>query len=99
MLKFFSRLEKFIILVLLVVIFASSYYLYNRFIFDNSDLIATEGGIFTEGVVGRPLIINPVLLTGNAVDKDISQLIFSGLTRYNPHTGLIEDDIASSERS
>jgi ABC-type transport system substrate-binding protein len=99
MIRFFTPLEKIIVSLLIVVIGATSTYLYFRFIRDNSELIATEGGIYTEGVVGRPQFLNPVLLFGGAVDKDITKLVFSGLTRYNSHTGLIEDDIATSEKS
>jgi ABC-type transport system substrate-binding protein len=99
MIRFFSPLEKLLVCVLVLIIGATSTYLYFRFIRENSELIATDGGIYTEGVVGRPQYINPALLVGNPVDKDLSQLVFSGLTKYNPHTGLIEDDIATSEKS
>jgi len=99
MIRFFSPLEKILVSVLVLIIASTSVYLYFRFIRENSELIATDGGIYTEGVVGRPQFIDPALLVGNPVDRDLSQLIFSGLTRYNPHTGLIEDDIATSEKS
>ncbi len=99
MLRFFTTLEKIVLSLLVLLICATSYYLYGRYIREHSELIPVEGGIYTEGVVGRPAFLNPVLLIGNTVDRDISQLIFSGLTRYNPHTGLIEDDIATSQKS
>jgi ABC-type transport system substrate-binding protein len=99
MLRFFTTLEKILIAVLVFLISGTSYYLYGRYIREHSDLIPVDGGIYTEGVVGRPAFLNPVLLIGNSIDKDVSQLIFSGLTRYNPHTGQIEDDIATSQKS
>jgi|CXWL01.1.fsa_nt_gi ABC-type transport system substrate-binding protein len=99
MLRFFSTLEKVLIVLLLLVAVSSGWYLWQRYITDHSELIASEGGLYTEGAVGRPQLINPVFLTGNPVDRDLSQLIFTGLTRYNPHTGIIEDDIATSEKS
>ncbi|MGE3279272.1 MAG: RodZ domain-containing protein [Candidatus Altimarinota bacterium] len=99
MIRFFTRTEKIIMMLLVILIGVTSVYLYSRFIRDNSELIASEGGIYTEGVVGRPLYLNPVLLLGNQVDNDVSRLVFSGLTKYNSHTGLIEDDIATSEKS
>ncbi|MDF2379417.1 MAG: DUF4115 domain-containing protein [Candidatus Gracilibacteria bacterium] len=77
----------------------TSWYLVNRFIVDNSDLIPAVGGIHTEGIVGRAQYLNPVLSATNSADRDISHLVFSGLTKFNPHTGLIEDDIATSEIS
>jgi len=99
MLRFFSTIEKVAVVALLIIVMATSWYLWGRYVRDHSELIAAEGGIYTEGVIGRPQFLNPVLLIGNPVDRDLSQLLFSGLTRYNPHTGLIEDDIATSEKS
>lgn len=99
MLRFFSTLEKTIVLLLVLVMIFTGTYLYRRFIRDHSVLLPSQGGIFTEGVIGRPTVLNPALLSGSPVDRDISALIFSGLTRYNPSTGLIEDDLATSEKS
>ncbi len=54
----------------------------------------TQGGLITEGIVGTPKWINPVLAPLNAVDSDLSAFIFSGLFRT---TGLtIEPDLAQS---
>lgn len=54
----------------------------------------TQGGVITEGLVGTPKWINPVLAPLNAVDTDLSSLIFSGLFRA---TGLaVEPDLAQS---
>ncbi len=97
--RFFTTIEKVLIVVLSLVVIGTGYSLYSRFIRDHSELIPSDGGIFTEGLIGKPLALNPVLLTTNTVDRDLSQLIFSGLTKYNPHTGRIEDDLATSEKS
>ncbi len=97
--RFFSTIEKVLIVVLSLVVIGTGYSLSGRFIRDHSELIPSDGGIFTEGLIGRPLALNPVLLTTNTVDRDLAQLLFSGLTRYNPHTGRIEDDLATSEKS
>ncbi len=40
-----------------------------------------QGGVITEGLVGAPKWINPVLAPLNAVDADLSSLVFSGLFR------------------
>ena len=40
--------------------------------------IATSGGTFTEGIVGTPRFINPVLAVTRA-DKDLTTLIYDGL--------------------
>jgi len=41
------------------------------------------GGSFSEGIVGSPQYINPVLSQANDADRDVTELIFSGLTKYN----------------
>lgn len=47
-------------------------------------------GSFTEGVVGNPRFINPILAVSD-VDKDLTTLIYSGLMRKKSDGSLIED--------
>jgi peptide/nickel transport system substrate-binding protein len=56
--------------------------------------IATEGGTFTEGIVGVPRFVNPVLAVTRA-DKDLSELIYDGLLRLGAD-GSLENNIADS---
>lgn len=49
-----------------------------------------DGGGFTEGMVGRPGFINPVLAISDT-DKDISMLVYSGLLRPSSDGGFIKD--------
>lgn len=62
-----------------------------------SDLFSVQipknGGSFREGVIGLPHNINPVLATTEA-DRDISNLVYSGLMKYQD--GNLEKDIAES---
>ena len=44
--------------------------------------VPAYGGNLTEGMLGLPHAINPVLAVSDA-DKDISSLVYSGLTKYN----------------
>ncbi|MCL4367903.1 MAG: ABC transporter substrate-binding protein [Actinobacteria bacterium] len=53
------------------------------------------GGTYVEAAVGNPSYLNPVLLQFNQVDRDISSLIFSGLTRFDD-TGQLVPDLAES---
>lgn len=39
-----------------------------------------EGGSFTEGVVGQPVFINPLLGSGAQADRDLIEIIFPGLS-------------------
>ena len=52
-----------------------------------------RGGALVEGVVGTPRFANPVLAASEA-DRDLSALVFSGLTRLG--VGGIEPDLATS---
>ncbi len=44
--------------------------------------VPAAGGVFAEGMVGRPQYLNPLLADNNPVDREITSLIFDGLTRY-----------------
>jgi peptide/nickel transport system substrate-binding protein len=42
----------------------------------------SAGGRLTEGMVGLPQYINPLLADSNPIDRQLTDLIFDGLTRY-----------------
>ena len=44
--------------------------------------VPASGGVFAEGIVGSPQYLNPLLADGNPVDRELTSLIFDGLTRY-----------------
>ena len=52
------------------------------------------GGTLTEGIIGSPRFINP-LLAVSEVDKDLTSLIYSGLLKINPE-GKLTADLAES---
>lgn len=54
--------------------------------------VPIRGGTLTEGVVGNPRFINPVLAISEA-DKNLATLLYSGLVRITPK-GEIENDLA-----
>ena len=54
--------------------------------------VPKKGGILTEGVIGTPRFINPVLATSDA-DRDLTALIYSGLMRIS-NDGSLEPDLA-----
>ncbi len=57
-----------------------------------------EGGSFSEGIVGSPRFINPVLSTSD-LDRDLSSLIYSGLLKIGPDNTLLPDLAESYEIS
>jgi peptide/nickel transport system substrate-binding protein len=52
--------------------------------------IPTRGGTLTEGVIGTPRFVNPLLATSDA-DKDLSALIYSGLLKEDGSGNLVPD--------
>ncbi len=92
--KTFSLTEK-VVFYLFVIIFASSavamvYKISQNFLVEVPDY----GGSLTEGVLGSPRFINPLLAVSD-IDKDLSALIYSGLTKID-QDGNIVPDLAES---
>src|SRR3989338_4930094 len=52
--------------------------------------VPIQGGTLSEGVVGNPRFINPVLALSEA-DKNLSSLIYSGLIRLTPEGEVVND--------
>ncbi len=52
--------------------------------------IPATGGTLTEGIIGTPRFVNPVLAVSDA-DRDVSMLIYSGLMRIGEDGQLIPD--------
>ena len=52
--------------------------------------IPADGGSISEGVIGTPRFINPVLASSD-VDRDMTALVYSGLTRRDDGSDIIDD--------
>lgn len=58
--------------------------------------IPTPGGFFIEGFVGAPQFLNPLFNDPYPVDRQISDLLFDGLVRYDPQTRRYQPALAAS---
>lgn len=56
--------------------------------------VPAYGGTLTEGVIGSPRFINPILASSD-IDKDLTALVYSGLLKINSK-GELENDLAES---
>lgn len=88
--KTFSLTEK-VVFYVFVTIFAGSavmmvYSISQNFLVEVPDY----GGSLTEGVLGSPRFINPLLAVSD-IDKDLSALIYSGLTKIDEKGNLVPD--------
>lgn len=52
--------------------------------------VPLRGGMLTEGIIGTPRFINPLLAISDA-DRDLSALVYSGLMRATPDGELLPD--------
>jgi peptide/nickel transport system substrate-binding protein len=89
----FSATEKVLFGILIIIALVSALLLAR----ETNSLFMTEvpayGGELHEGEVGLPRMINPILAVSD-VDRDISSLVYSGLTRYE--NGKFIPDLAES---
>ncbi len=81
--KVLSPVEKKIIKGAAALAGASLLVFFYLSVFHNSTVTPKYGGEYTEGLVGAPLYINPLLSQTNDVDQDLTRLIFNGLVRYD----------------
>lgn len=80
------------LLVLFTILFVGSFvYLASSFYISNTIPVPARGGKIIEGVVGYPRFLNPVYSETNDADRDLVQLIFSGLLRQNRKGEIVLD--------
>lgn len=89
--KVLSRSERYVVLGLVFIVVASI--LATPFTTYNHFTVATpaDGGSFSEGILGEPRLINPLLAPASDADRDLAGLMYSGLMRYNGEGKLVPD--------
>jgi len=98
--QFFSvltHLEKILFLLFFFLAIGSSVYLSYKFYLNSTIVQPDFGGNFNEVVIGQPRFINPLYLANNDIDRDLVELLFSGLMKYNEKGELINDLAESYE--
>ncbi|MCD6528428.1 peptidoglycan-binding protein [bacterium] len=89
--KVLTKKEKAILIFFLVLFLGSASFLFRSFYLHRTILAPAVGGVFKEGVVGQPKFINPIYLASNDVDRDLTELIYSGLMKYNLKGEIVPD--------
>jgi ABC-type transport system substrate-binding protein len=92
-----KRWEKLALLLFFLLFALSATILLRRFYTESTELVPMSGGTYIEGSVGTIRTLNPWFTVTNDVNGDIVSLVFSGLQRFNPFSGTIEDDMATLE--
>ncbi|MBI4217361.1 MAG: hypothetical protein HY603_00960, partial [Parcubacteria group bacterium] len=86
-----SGKEKLIFLLLASVFLFSSFSLWRMFLNRFTEVIPASGGAIMEGVVGSPRFINPLYADTRDADRDLAELVFSGLFTYDSTGNFIPD--------
>ena len=89
--KVLDQKEKTLFLLFLLLFFISLPSLVVTFWIKDAETGPAVGGSFTEGMVGTPRFINPVYAAGNDADRDLAELVFSGLMKYGENGEIIYD--------
>ncbi|QQS15519.1 MAG: hypothetical protein IPK84_04085 [Candidatus Moraniibacteriota bacterium] len=71
------------VFALLFVVFAGLFTWLAMLFLSLTKPVPTEGGVYTEGIVGEPMRINPILVQATDVDADMVQLVYSSLFSYD----------------
>lgn len=95
LLKNLSRLELNLILTWLAIAFAAAAFLTGYDYWALRSASPDQGGAYSEGIVGEPRYINPLLAVANEADRDLATLIFAGLVKHD-ESGNIIPDLAES---
>lgn len=89
--KILTKKEKRVFLIFLILFIVSSISLCSSFYSKNTRIEPATGGTYTEGLVGQPRFINPVYAIANDVDRDMAEIIFSGLMKYDSSGNVVKD--------
>jgi len=89
--KVLSQKERYLVVILLLIIVVSLISIPFTAFYHYTKAIPDYGGSFSEGVVGEPHYINPLLSQNNDVDRDLVSLIYSGLMKRNDEGKLVPD--------
>src|SRR4030042_4587706 len=94
--KVLTKKEKISFLIFLILFIFSSIFLVTRFYLENTEVKPAQGGKNTEGVMGQPRFINPIYANSD-IDRDLVELVFSGLMKYDQNLQIVPDIVQTYE--
>ncbi len=81
-----------IIVTLLIVVIGAAFVFWGNILYKHFTVeIPKAGGEYIEGIVGQPLYINPLISQTSEADADLTQLIYSGLFKYDKDGNIVPD--------
>ena len=91
--KVLTKREKIFLLTFFILFLGSLSFLITNFYLAHTHLVPARGGKYIEGIVGSPRFINPIYADFSDVDRDLTEILFSGLMKYT-YDGQIIPDLA-----
>jgi len=89
--KVLNKKERYFFFIFLLAFIGSAIFLIVEFYYQNTAFSPANGGILREGIVGQPRFINPIYAASNDPDRDLVELIYSGLFKYDTDGKIIPD--------
>lgn len=89
--KVLNKKEKKLFFILLLLSASSFIFLFASLYVKNTEIAPAKGGSYAEGIVGSPRFINPVYAQASDVDRDLAELTYSGLMKYNEKGEIVPD--------
>src|SRR5688500_7576837 len=77
--KSFSRTERYLFIGASIIFVTAFAFNTAKAIYHNTTLLPAEGGQYTEGLVGQPIALNPLIGGSNETDRDLIELLFADL--------------------
>ena len=96
-LKILTKKEKKIFSVFLFLAALSFSFLLVNFYLTHTEIKPALGGEYSEGLIGQPRFLNPIYGVTNDVDRNLVELLFSGLMKYTPE-GQLTPELAREYR-
>jgi ABC-type transport system substrate-binding protein len=88
--KVLSGKEKILFSLLFAIAIASLVFICLSLYYRGTESTAADGGTIVEGSINQPRFINPIY-TNSDIDRDLSELIFSGLMKYDKDMAIVPD--------
>jgi len=95
-LKVLTKKERIVFFIFLFLALGSFFTLWTAFYLNNTEIVPARGGEYSEGVFGSPWVINPIYATSD-VDRDLIELIYSGLMKYDNNGKIVPDLVKKYE--
>jgi peptide/nickel transport system substrate-binding protein len=88
--KSLTKKEKIVLYVTSTIFLVSSILWTSYFVSHNTIKVPIESDRYSEGVIGQPKFINPVI-SNSDIDRDLSQILYSDLTTLMDHYTVSDD--------